>query len=191
MINQREKNIVVITGVCVLVIFLFWVFVYLPADKRLRVLKTDLKNVKDEVSQIQARGGKNGRDMITMVESLQKDFKSAMLKFPKGEEETLKLLSQEANKLGMEIVSIKQGSKRPFLDSSNNLVFCESEQCFEIPIAVEMRGLYRSVGEFLNVLREGFPAFIKTEEIRIGKDEMISPKRRINLELRLYILGKE
>lgn len=188
MINPGDKKILIITGICVSIIFLFWAFIYFPANRKLCFLKSELAAIRIEIAQIESRGGKEGRDIAKMVEELQKDFKAAMLKLPDKEEEALRFISTEASKLGIDIVSMQPGSKRSSLDANNNPMYLEGKQCFELPISIEIRGLYKSIGEYLRILREVSPALIKIETVRIQKNENIAPRLNANLELALCLL---
>lgn len=189
MINPKDKKILIIAGICISIILLFWAFIYFPANKKLRILKAELNSIKGEIAQIESRGGgKEGYDIAKMIESIQKDFNAAMQKLPGQEEETLRFLSDKANKLGLDIVSMQPSPKRPLLDVNNNPVFLENKQCVEMSIAIQISGLYKSIGEYLKILRDQSPALIKVEGVRIQKDEAIAPRLRVNLELALCLL---
>lgn len=188
MINPKDKSMLTVAGICVFIIFLFWALIYFPANRRLGLLRAEFNSIKREISAIESRGGKEGRDIAKMIESLQKDFNSAMQKLPAREEDTLRFISNEANRLGVEIIATQPRPKRPALDSGNSAIFIEGKQCFEIPVAIEARGIYKSIGEYLMVLRDGSPSLIKIEDARIQKDEAIAPRLKANLELALCIL---
>ncbi|MBI4335519.1 MAG: type 4a pilus biogenesis protein PilO [Candidatus Omnitrophica bacterium] len=186
----RDKKILVIAAVCVIIVLIFWAFVYFPARKKLGVLKSEYGALRKEVAEIESRGGSE-RDIMKMVVSLRNDLDAATLRLPAKEETTLKMISSEASRLGVEVISLSPRPKRPFQGPDGGIVPIENKRCFEIPISMEVRGSYKAIGEYLSVLRQTPNALIKTEDILLRGDDAAGGRLRGSVELAIYILRKE
>lgn len=191
MITQKDKKVIIKAGSCAAAIFLFWALIYFPAQKRCKALKSDFEAVKAQVAAIESRGGRDGRDIAQMVESLQKDFGRNMDKIPHAEEGALKLIAAEAAKHGVAIISMSPAARRPMLDENNNNLFVENIQCFEIPIALEIKGSYKSIGEYLRALREDAAVLIRVEDINIAKSSTSGQQLDARAEIILTVLGQD
>lgn len=189
MIKQHEKRILIITAVCISAITVFWAFVSFPAGRKLRMLRTELNSVKQEIADIESRAGRKIKDIAELVDPIQKAFNAIIQKFPEQEEDTLKLLSSTATRIGIDINYMRPQQKIAYVNTQGNPVFIDGKQCFSIPISIEMTGLYKNVGEYLRWLRKSFPALIKITDVVIKRGESRMPQLKVNMEAVIYVLG--
>lgn len=189
MIRQHEKRVLIITAVCISAITIFWAFISFPAGKKLRMLRTELNSVKQEIADIESRAGKKVKDIAELVDPIQKAFNAIIQKFPNGEEDSLKLLSSTATRLGIEINYMRPQQKSAYVNSQGNPAFIDGKQCFCIPISIEMMGLYKNIGEYMRWLRKSSPSLIKITDIVIKRDESRMPQLKVNIEAVIYVLG--
>lgn len=186
-LTQKDKRILVITGICILLILIFWVFVYFPTVTKVRSLKREIRAIEKELAGVESRGGKEGRDIKKMVDSIHSDFNTALQRFPPAEESALKFISSEANKYKLDIFFMRPGPKRPMLNVANAPVLMEGKQCFEMPVTMEMKGAYKSIEDFLKALRQSTSILVGVEDISIRKDPAAAHRLNMKLELVLCL----
>ena len=111
-----------------------------------------------------------------------KDFSS---KFPEKEEESLRILSDIARNLNIEIISISPKPKRVFEAAGR----VEEKICQFISVSMEMRGTYFNLVKYIESLKKDLPAFLSIEELRIKKERIEGSLLNIMLTFKLYLLS--
>lgn len=186
--SPSQKKITII-GLAILLAFLvFWLFIYLPSKNTVKRIKSELISADNEIGEIEAAisEAKTADEGIRLLKQRYQELNN---KFPPGEEDSLRMLSDFAKKLNIEITSIKPGgSKRPFLDEDNKNVEIEGKTCQIVSVSIEMSCLYKDLVEYLQTLKESLPAFMSIEKLKISKDKLLTKKLNITLDLNLYLL---
>jgi Tfp pilus assembly protein PilO len=190
MIKEHEKRILIITAVCVSAITMFWAFVSLPAGRKLRMLKSELNSIKQEIADIESRAGRKVKDIAELVDPINRAFKAVIQKFPDEEEDALKLLSATANNMNIDIGYMRPRQKTAYRNHDGTCLLIDGKQCYCIPITIEMTGRYKDIGEYLKWLRRSFPPLIKITDIVIKRDESRMPQLKVNMEASIYVLGE-
>ena len=49
-LTQKDKRILIITGICILLVLMFWAFVYFPAVTKMKSLKQEISSIEKELS---------------------------------------------------------------------------------------------------------------------------------------------
>jgi len=183
-----EKRIINLAIVLVLVSFVSWLFIYIPTTRAARRLKSQLSSVESQIQAIKGMMDKTPKigEGIKLLEQRSQQLES---KFPREKEESVKLLSDLALKLGIDITSVRLQDKTPFFDENNQKVIVGGKACQKLPVAIEMRCDYKSLVDYLQALIEQVPAYISIEKLKINKESTDSPKLSITIELNLFILS--
>ncbi|NQU73620.1 MAG: hypothetical protein HQ547_02800 [Candidatus Omnitrophica bacterium] len=188
MIDLKDERILKPAGIYIAIIILFWAFIHRPAAEEMSRLKSDLELVKKEIAKV--KSGHEGKAIKEISESFKEDLEGAMKKLRGQEKKVVSFLLTEANRLGIDVISMRPETKMPLFNTANNKIFLESGQGVKIPISISMRGHYKAAGEYLKVLREYDSALIKIEDIKMASDEAISPKLQVDLRLTLCLLSQ-
>lgn len=160
-----------------------WFLAYIPAKKKIDRLSGDLKNIEDQIKQIEAMVDQ-GKKMGEGITLLEERHRALNLKFPSAEEEALTALFDLAFKKNIEIVSIRSQAKI----SCRQDMSIDGKKCYEIPLSLKMKGNYKDFVEYIELLRESLPAFITFDQLRIVRQTIGALMLEISLEIRLYLL---
>lgn len=187
-ISPAQKKIILITTVVLLAFLIFWLFIYLPAKNTIKRIKAELASVESQIEKIEAVIDKT-RTIDEGIALLEEKYQRLDAKFIQKEEEGLRLLSDFAQKLKIEILSIGPKQKSPFLDTANQKVEIEGKVCQVAPVSIQMRSSYKELVRYLDALKESLPGFIAVEMIKITKDNAGAQKLNIALDFNLYLLS--
>ncbi len=160
-----------------------WFLAYIPAKKKINQLSGDLKNIEDQIKQIEAMVDQD-KKMGEGIKLLEERHSALSSKFPSREEEALTALFDLASKRNIEIVSIKSQAK---ISCQQNMSV-EGKKCYEIPLSLMMKGNYKDFVDYIGLLRESLPAFITFDKLRIVRQTTGALMLEISLEIRLYLL---
>ena len=190
-ITGTQKKIIIVSAV-VLVAFLFtWLFVYQPARNKVARIKTELENVNSQIERIEGLV-EEGKPIGEEIDKLQKEFDALSAKFPRKEEEALRLVSGFARKLGIEVVSIKPQPKRLFAGKEEHAIEFEGKKCQRVFVFVKMKCNYKQLVEYIDMLKGSLPAFVCVESINASKEKIEgakTPRLKTELGLSLYLLS--
>ncbi len=174
---------------CVLIILLavcFVFLVYLPNKSRTISLMHDLMESRMHVQQLQALVGvRNIRPEVRLIKD---EYERVQQKFPSNEEESLRLLPDYAQKMNIDILSLKRQPRVSYLDGAGAPVMFQGYSVETSLISLEMRGLYKDLLQFLRTLDESLPGFLYADRITINKDREGSLKLTIGLDFRSFLL---
>lgn len=134
---SKTVRIAICAGTLVLVIGLFVYFSYVPKYQKIGELKADLKKIEAELKEAKRRAGelKKVQDEMNAVQS---DFNLAKQELPESEEipSLLTNISRAGQSVGLEFLLFKPGKDE------------ERDFYADIPVAVEVSGLYHEVVRF-------------------------------------------
>lgn len=184
-IDKRQQNILLMSGIILGAILIFWILIYSPRHSQMTKLKAELSTIEKEIENIQKMtGGKDSLD--TLIIKCSNKLKEYELKLPDKEEATLRELAVQADKMGIRVMSISPQGK---VDSKCQ-VNIEGCKCKEMKISMQLTTSYRKIGEYLGIVQDKFPSLIKINEIKLKKEgeERGISKLSVSLNITLYML---
>lgn len=188
-LSPSQKKIIVISLIVISVFLTFWLFIYLPSKNTVRRIRSELINVETQIKEIEALIGeaKSIDEGIRLLKAKSQELNN---KFPQREEDSLKMFSDMAKKLNIELISIRPQPKKEFLDADDRKVEIGGGTCLTILVSMEMKCFYKDLVKYLQALKESSDmAFITFEKLQINKDKSGTPKLNITLDLKLYLLS--
>lgn len=178
-LTKAQKNIILLSILAVIFLLCFWIFVYLPQQKRLSSIHKEISYIDTQIAQINEMTG--GSDLTEALSDFNARIRDMSAIFSSNDEEVIGSLSKEAKKLKIEIESIKPLEKQPVkdLDPSLNIE--------ELPIAMQLSCEFKDLANYLKILREEFPVLIKMKRLEVkgggeGKDLL-----SVNLDISAYL----
>jgi len=186
-ISESQKKIIIITCVGFFVFLLLWIFLYLPASKEIRNLKSELVLTEQKIQGIEAFlvGAQNRDEAIRLLKKSQQYLSN---RFPQKEEESLKLIPEFARKNKIEVISLNPGSKMEFLDESGKQLIIDGRKAFYLPITMEMDCFYKDLVKYLLELKSDLPTFVSVISLNVKKEDQLTGRVRASVELNLYLL---
>ena len=109
-ITKRQKSIITIISIIAAVFIVFIIFIYLPAIRELSTLKKEYETTESDISQIKKMGS-NEKTLEETINKLTSRLDVLNNMFPSKEEGILNMLSQTAEKLKIEVVSMNPEKK--------------------------------------------------------------------------------
>ncbi len=183
-ISRSQKRIIIATFVIMAVFSGFWLAMYVPTQKGINRLKTELEETEGQIRQIEAMVAQ-GKDMGEGIQLMERQYQQLMLKLPPKEEGALIALFDLAFKVNVEIITIRTQAKR----LCRQQVTTEGKSCYELPISLELRGSFEGLIAYIELLKGSLPAFITFEKINIHSGKSGAPALNISLEIQLYLLA--
>lgn len=189
MVTKSQKKIIYHGLIITFVFLILWLFIYIPMDKRLKVMKSEIVSIENEISSIEQMIGVKTIKADT-IKQLQSRYKKLLGKFPAKEEESLKMLSDLAKRENILIVSIKPKVKQVCVNSQNQPLVVEEMRCQRVYVDMIFDASYIELLRYIESLGDDFPAFVTIEKCDVAKHTASMGKSlRINLEFYLYLLS--
>ncbi len=190
-ITKRQKKIFMFVGIVALTFAVFIIFIYLPTKRHLVQLKDEYFVLQNEINEFNKSIGE-GKPLEQAILSLRNRLETLDKKFPEKEEIVLRELSALAENLSIEISSIRPEKKKEIKEIENTPIDIKGCIVQEMPISMNLRTSYKTLGEFLKVLKEAFPVFIKIDNVRITKTaDKNSPLLDVSLSLNTYLASPQ
>ena len=186
-LSDSAKKIAVSLAIIVFAFLVFVRLIYIPHKRALDVLKGDVQAAEREIAAIKAQAG-TGESLEAAIEALRKNLALLENKFPSKEEVVLRELSALAKSAGMEIVSMNPKKKQMVKEVGHKAIRIEGYQVEELNIAVDASAGYRGVGEYIRMLKEACPVFIRINSLTMSKEGQSA--LRVNLVLTAYLLSR-
>jgi len=148
-ISKQQIDILIMAAVILIVTSVFYVFVYTPRQKQLGNLKQELERVENTLGDIEKLVGSR-KDLGKGILRLREEASSWDLKFIKPDEtaELLKILSEEARRLNIEVASIQPAELKPLLNKGSILKLDDAE-CNRISIDINLAGTYLALVDYM------------------------------------------
>lgn len=188
-LSPSQKKIIIISLIIISVFLIFWLFIYLPSKNTVQRYKSELISIENQIKEIEVLIGeaKSIDEGIRLLKARSQELNN---RFPPGEEDSLKILSNIAKKMNIELISIRPQSKKEFVDADNRKVEIEGKTCSTILVSIEMKCYYKDLVKYVQILKESADfAFITFEKLQISKDKSGTPKLNITLDFNLYLLS--
>ena len=174
-------------GLALVIFLFFWFILYRPARERVVRLKTEWLNTESKIQEFDAvtRGFGSQKEGLRQLNE-----KSQLMirKFSSDEEDSIKLISDYAKKMNIEILSLEPTPKADYLDEGGKQVVVDSKVCVKVSISEEIRGSYQDLVQYIDGVEHSLPALLTVEFVKINKEDAATGKLRANLGLDIYLL---
>ncbi|MEA3560852.1 MAG: hypothetical protein U9R31_03680 [Candidatus Omnitrophota bacterium] len=183
-----QKEIIIITFLILSAFLICWIFIYFPSKNIVKRIKSELAGLQRQIYEIEAvigRAKTTDKNIRALVEKSQK-LNNA---FPQKEEESLKMLSQLARNLNIELNSVKPQLRAVFLGEDKKEVKIEGKTCQKIFVSLEMKCFYKDLVKYIETLKKVLPALATVEILKAGKDCSGTTKLNVTLGINLYLLS--
>lgn len=187
-ITDNQKKIIIISLAALFVILLFWLFLYLPANREISKLRKELILTEQQIQGIEIllTGSQSRNEAIRLLKHKQQYLSN---KFPRKEEESLRLIPEIARKMGINVISVQLGPKVELLDESGKQIIIENKVASYLPMTLELNCYYKDLVKYLLDLKASLPAFTSVNSLSIKKDDPLTGKLRVSVEFNLYLLN--
>lgn len=187
-LTQAQKKILLISGGVLLAFLIFIFVVYVPSKNAARSIKSELEGIDSQIQVVEVFLSSAG-SMSGGLERLKERDQYLIDKFPPKEEAALQMLSGFAKKLNMEVASIVPQPKEDYVYGNSGKVEIEGKTCQRIPVALEIKGSYKNLVEYIETIRGSLPAYVVIEKLKIVKNKEELSKLKIVLDMSLYLLS--
>ncbi|MBM3251736.1 MAG: hypothetical protein FJZ11_03030 [Candidatus Omnitrophica bacterium] len=159
--------------------FCFWFFVYRPQIRRLISIQREFNDTEAQIVEITQLA--HGQDFAQAVKGLEIKFGQLSNLIPKGEDEIINNLSEEARRLKIKVENITSSGGR-LLDYQVAGYSVE-----ESPISMNLICEYRQLGEYLKSLRDNFPVLVRIKQVEIQAKGATNPDLEVSLQILAFI----
>lgn len=191
-LNSSEQKALLSASIMVVVFVLLWIFIYIPRYSHLSHLKFEFKETEHRIQQIEKVFSAQ-KDISEGIAQLKKQSQQINAKFPSKEEESLKMFSDFARKMNIEVTSVESQHKIPFLNQNQQKVQIDGQTCQSVFVSIDMKGSYKDFVRYLEVLKSALPAYVNFEKVQIRKNAEAATSGaqilNIRLELNLFLLS--
>jgi len=186
-ITENQKKIIIASASGLFIFLLLWAFFYYPASKEIANLKNELISTEQQIQGIEIllSGSQNRNEAIRLLKQRQEYLNN---KFPPKEEESLRIITETARKMNIDVVSLQPGLRTEFLDEAGKQVIIDGRVANYIPITIEVVCFYKDLVGYLTELKNILPAFVSVINVNIKKDDQASGKIRATVGFNLYLL---
>jgi type II secretory pathway component PulM len=179
-LTKEQKKIISIAAIVLVFIVLFWSFVYLPQSRKLGAIKEELRNADAQIAEINRLT--QGRDLTEVVTQLNKQLDKTDDILPAHEDTIVNFLSQSARSLGIDVKNMNV-SERKVTD-----VYVAGRRVEELPVSMNIASDFKSIGEYLNILRDSSLVLVRVREIDIKGNGLGHPELNASLQITAYLL---
>ena len=185
-INLSQKKIIIVAVGVMFAFLAAWFLAYLPSQTKIKQLKALLANTDGQIHQIEAMV-ENGKTIEEGMRLLAERYGQLSSKFSPKEEESIKLLSDFARQLHIEITSTRYQPKTEFLNA-NQQVDVDGKKCQVVRVSIEMKCHYKDLVKYLETLSARLPVYITVEQMRIGTANAQNLELNVSFDVNLYLL---
>lgn len=109
--------------------------------------------------------------------------------FPKDESDTLRSLAETAQRLHIELESIRPQPQTVLTEEGGLAVSIEGRQSRTVRVSVEMKCAYKDLVRYIHELKETIPAFTSVDRVSIDKDVSEQARLHVVLDITVYLLS--
>jgi hypothetical protein len=151
-------------------------------------LKAELSAAEGSIEEIESLT-KKAKTMGEGIRLLEEKELRLVHKFPSKEEDALKMLSDFAQKSGINLVSIMPQSKEIFLDEGGKKIHIDDKVCQRLAVSLEARCSYKALVKYIEMLDESLPSYCVIEKLNIRKEGADTAPLNVILDMKLYLLS--
>jgi|GEM_PF-901812 len=185
---KSEKKLLMSSAIALLALLIVFFAVYLPIKSKVKKFAKEQFQIDGQIKEIEELVGDDTTASKGFAQ-LKERFEALNKKFPQEEKEAIILISSFAQRLNIDIITMRPQSKKDFLDEKEAKVVIDGKTCRMVSVSLEMRALYEDLVEYIRALRQLLPSFVTIDDLKITKDRTDSPVLHIRLILNLYLLA--
>lgn len=179
-LSREQKKIIYVALVVLAFFILFWVIIYLPQSRRLIDIKNRLIGTEGEISQINKIA--EGKPMQEAIVELNLKLSRVVAMLPSKEEDIIKVLSEEAKKLKIDIPVMDPE------DAAESLaVQIPGLRIKELAISMKLVCEYKALGQYLEILRNKLPFLVKVRQLTINGVGEGNLNLNVDLKISAYL----
>ncbi|MEK6728078.1 MAG: type 4a pilus biogenesis protein PilO [Candidatus Omnitrophota bacterium] len=178
-LSREQEKIIYITGVAIIFLILFIIFVYSPQKRKLSDIKKKLSYAESEIAEINRIT--QGKPLEQAVSGLNLQLKNLTAQLPFRIEDVVKSLSDAARQFKVDVKNIAFSAEQKYSGKIPGYIVKE------LPISMKLSSEYKNLGEYLHKLRTDFPVFIRVKQLAIeGSGEGV-PELSVSLQVSAYL----
>lgn len=178
-LTREQKKIIYLGAITFAFILFFWLGIYAPQARRFASIKKKLVEAEGQIAGI--KGLAEGRDFALAISGLRARLTNASKALPSEDTVVIYGLSEAARKLNIQVKSITPSAKRLL---EGRITGYDVE---ELPLSMSMVCEYRTLGEYLNILRNNFPVLIRVRQMDIQNRGEGQAGLEITLQIYAYL----
>lgn len=179
---EHKELVFWFVGLLVFVIFYSQIFL-LPPGRRAQRLREEIKLNEKRYQEVLG-----GQPLEEVILSLRRESMVLEETLPRQERISaiLTALSNEANGVGIEVISVRPEPAVPY-PNAENPIRLEGKVCQSLSIQMELRASYRVLGGYLASLEREFPSTVTIDGIEIQQEGGESSFLKITLFITTYL----
>lgn len=181
-LTKAQKKIVLAAALIFLSLLLSWLFIYRPQKMKFSDIKSNLTQIESKTAQILNIA--SGKELSTAIKDLKLNFVEVCGRLPAQEETVIHALLETAKNKKIEVKNITPLGRKPVPSAISGYTV------EELPIKLQLACEYRTLGDFLDILRNNFPVLVKVKHLNIKGTGEGRVNLNSNLEIQAY-LSKE
>ncbi len=178
-LTPEQKKIIYLTAGVFIFLFILLFFIYLPSKRQVSSIKKQLSLAREEIAQINKLVGE--KELAQVIKDLKTQADSLRSRLPFRDETIIANLTQKARSLNLEIKNIAISDRQPLEQKVSGTAL---EKLF---LSLDLSGEYKALGEYLNCLRNDFPAAVTVDKLKISSGGEGKSILEINLGLWAYL----
>ncbi len=182
-LTKEQKKIIYIGVILAASLVLFIFFIYAPQQRKLRQIRTELSRTEAMVRQIHQLTA--GRDLKEAVKDLNLELKNVSAKLLIQEASLINNLTSQAKAPRIDIRDLDPGDK---ILLPNKAI---GYDVYELPLAMNITGEYREIGEYFGRLSDDFPALIRINKVYISGKGSGNVNLSASVNLSAYLLKEQ
>ncbi len=189
-LNLLEHKMVLTAAAVGAGFILLWVLLYLPRLSYMNRLKAEWAKAEGKIHQLESLVTRE--DVGAGIIRLKKQLQLLDVKFPSKEEKSLKLLSDIARKVNLEVISVVSQPKVDVLDDVQQKIISDGKICQSISVSMEIRGSYKDFVKYIETLKLVLPAYVSFERLQLVRAPDTVPGAQllnIQFNLNLFLLS--
>lgn len=179
-LTKEQKKIIYIALIVVSFLFLFRIFVYAPQQRKLAFIKKQLKDAEAQIAEIDRLTA--GKELSTAMQDLSAQLQKASSRLLVKDEDVINGLSGRAKKLKIEIKNLDPDDK---ITLPNRVPGYDAQ---ELPISMNLSCDFKTLGEYLDILRNDLPVLIRIKQLDITGSGEGRANLNITLKISAYLL---
>jgi Tfp pilus assembly protein PilO len=187
----KDRKIIAAAAGISLLFLIFFVFVFIPKQRSIGVLKSHLKSVEEQIGLTEAMLG-NLERLGPVLASMQQELTSFENKLldKKQISSAISEVSSRAKSYGVEVIEIKPEKPQPLLDEKKQPIYID-KLCLEcIKFSLQLRASYKAIAEYIKRIQDSDKVLASIEEVDISKPNASDPELSVRLIINVYATDK-
>ena len=184
----QNKKVLFSSIAAVTVFLLFLLFVYAPKNIGVGKLKSEIRNIDQQVKSIQAMLG-DMRRLGEVLSDMQNEVASFEKRIPRKKEisSILSECSSLAKTCSVEVVSVKAKESELLVDDGGNPAIFGEKALETIQVELTLKATYKALADYIKHIQDSLNIFATINGISVVKNKDMAPRLDIKLILNVYV----